>query len=304
MLTNLIYAGGSLDRAAELRRDAAWVADRLRDPTSRLVPVWRDRNLFLGGDDEPRPAFLEGERARALLDGGTGDCAFLGLDGSVAYFAVDVSAHEAPPEIAGASFLDLRQAGPLMDRAEGSLLAYARGILYWQRGSRFCGNCGAPTEIIAAGHARKCTSASCGREHFPRTDAAVIMLVQKPGPDGGSILLAHQSKWMVGMWSVLAGFVEPGESLEEAVAREVLEEAGIAVTDVRYRGSQPWPFPASLMVGFRATATTFDVTLDCCELDDCRWYTRAEVRAFKDNPRLPRPDSIARRLIAEWLAEE
>ncbi len=302
MLRNLFYTGGTLDRAAELRRDPGWLAERLRDPTSRVVPVWRDRNLFRSGD-EPVPAFLDGDRARAALDG-PAERVFLGLDGDVAYFAVDQSAEEEPPAFDGASLLDLRQAGPFLDQSSGSLLAFARGILYWHRSCRFCGACGAPTESVAGGHIRKCTGGSCGREHFPRTDAAVIMLVQKPGPDGGSALLAHQSKWMVGMWSVLAGFVEPGESLEEAVAREVLEETGIAVADVRYRGSQPWPFPASLMVGFRATATTFDVRFDCGELDDCRWYTRAEVRAFRDNPRLPRPDSIARRLIAEWLAEE
>jgi NAD+ diphosphatase len=302
MLKNLFYSGGTLDRAAEFRRDPEWLEERRHDSTSRVVPLWRDKNLFRG-QDEPAPVFLSGDEARPLLEM-AGEQAFLGLDGDVAYFAADLSAHEAPPEIPGASFLDLRQAGPLLDQAVGSLLAFARGILYWHRGSGFCGTCGAPTESIAGGHIRKCTGAACGREHFPRTDAAVIMLVLRPGPDGGSALLSHQSKWIPGMWSVLAGFLEPGESLEEAVVREVREEAGIAVTDVRYRGSQPWPFPASLMVGFRATATTFDVSVDCNELDDCRWYTRAEVRDFKDNPRLPRPDSIARRLIAEWLAEE
>lgn len=302
MLKNLFYAGGTLDRAAELRRDSGWIAERLRDSTSRIVPVWRDRNLFLTGA-EPAPHFLSGDAAGPIVESAS-EIAFLGLDDGTAYFAADISRHEEPPVVAGAEFLDLRQAGPSLIFAQGSLLAYARGLLYWHRHNGFCGACGAPTISTTGGHVRACTSPACAREHFPRTDAAVIMLVLKPGPDGGSALLSRQSKWPEAMWSVLAGFVEPGESLEETVVREVMEETGIAVTDVRYRASQPWPFPCSLMVGFRATATNHEINCNHDELADARWYTRTEVRAFKDNPRLPRPDSIARRLIGEWLAED
>ncbi len=301
MLKNLFYTGGLLDRAAEFRRDPAWLSERLGDPTSRFVPVWRDRNLVREGAGSD-PLFLSSESVRGLPDTGSAPV-FLGLEAGVAYFALDLSALEEAPPVAEAAFVDLRQAGPLMGQAHGSILAYARGLLYWHRNNGFCAVCGSPTTPTGGGHVRSCTGASCGREHFPRTDPAVIMLVVKPGPDGGSALLSRQSKWPEGMYSVLAGFVEPGESLEEAVAREVLEETGVSVIDARYRASQPWPFPASLMLGFRAVATTEDIRLGDGELVDAGWYTKEEVRAFTDNPRLPRPDSIARRLIAEWLAE-
>ena len=152
---------------------------------------------------------------------------------------------------------------------------------------------------------RRCTNAACGQPHFPRTDPAVIMLVTRPGPGGGSCLLGHKASFMPGMYSTLAGFVEPGESLEEAVAREVMEEAGVAVTDVRYRASQPWPFPASIMLGYRATATTEAITVDPAELDDAYWFTRDDIARLGDTgKRLPRADSIAFWLIREWLEED
>src|SRR5262249_49094954 len=147
-------------------------------------------------------------------------------------------------------FTDLRRVGPLLERFEGSLLAYARGITYWHQRHRFCGVCGAPTRSRDAGHVRVCLNETCKTQHFPRTDPAVIMLVH----DGDRCLLGRQSVWPTGMHSTLAGFVEPGESLEEAVAREVREETAIEVTDVAYHSSQPWPFPSSVMLGFHARA--------------------------------------------------
>ena len=190
----------------------------------------------------------------------------LGLVEERAVFAVDVSACEMPLEelAAGAAleFTDLRRVGPLLPRQEGALLAYARGIAYWHERHRFCGVCGAPTRSEEGGHVRRCTDAACGTTHFPRTDPAVIMLVH----DGERCLLGRKSEWPKGMHSTLAGFVEPGESLEEAVAREVFEETGIHVTDVIYHSSQPWPFPASLMLGFHAKALSTAITVDPEEL--------------------------------------
>jgi NAD+ diphosphatase len=172
--------------------------------------------------------------------------------------------------------------------------------MWWHARHRFCGVCGAPTESVEAGHVRRCTSPACGASHFPRTDPAVIMLVH----DGDRALLGRQKIWPPGMYSTLAGFVEPGESLEETVAREVFEESGIRVAEVRYHSSQPWPFPASLMIGFHAAAASREIRMDQSELEDCGWFSRAELRDFgRQGKALPRADSIARRLIEDWLAQ-
>jgi NAD+ diphosphatase len=184
-------------------------------------------------------------------------------------------------------------------RGEGSLLAYARGLIYWHGRHRFCGVCGSPTLAFEGGHVRRCTNPACGSSHFPRTDPAVIMLVT----DGDRALVGRQAVWPKGMHSTLAGFVEPGESLEAAVAREVFEEAGIEVDQVRYHSSQPWPFPCSIMLGFYARARTTEIKLDQLELEDARWVERDWLLAHQDDEdfRLPRLDSIARRLIEDWL---
>jgi NAD+ diphosphatase len=202
--------------------------------------------------------------------------------------------------MAAAGFTDLRSVGAIMPRDDGALLAYARGLIHWHSRHRFCGVCGHPTVSEQAGHQRRCANPVCGAVHFPRTDPAVIMLIH----DGDRIILGRQAQWPPGMNSVLAGFVEPGESLEEAVAREVMEEVGIAVTEVRYRSSQPWPFPSSIMLGFTARALTADIRLSPDEIETARWYSRDELRRSPENEsfRLPRRDSIARRLVDDWLA--
>ena len=293
------FGFAEIDRAGHLRRDAAWLRERLRDPGSRLLPVWRERNLFHGPADPPRAVFL----APHEVAGAAEEAILLGRDAAGAVFAIDLSAHDDPLARLGRAapleFLDLRRVGPLLDRADGSLLAYARGMVWWHSRYRFCGICGSPTASADAGHVRRCTGRSCGTTHFPRTDPAVIMLVT----DGERALLGRQKSWPKGQFSTLAGFVEPGESLEDAVAREVREETGIVVDEVVYHSSQPWPFPASLMLGFQATARTTDIAIDAVEIEDARWFDRrfildhAEDEAF----RLPRPISIARRLIDDWL---
>ena len=295
------YAGGPIDRMAHLRRDAAWVASRLTDPTTRILPVWRLQSLVVTGS-APSAAWLTPGLAASLLDGR--DIAFLGDVESVAYFAVELSQLDDPAPVTSlaeaATFADLRTVGPLMSRAEGALLAYARGLMNWHARHRFCGVCGSPTESAEAGHVRRCTNTACGASHFPRTDPAVIMLVH----DGDRVLLGRQAAWPPGMHSVLAGFVEPGESLEDTVRREVLEEVGIVVTDVRYHSSQPWPFPASIMLGFTARARDTEMKVDHDEIETAAWYTRDDLRRSPENEtfRLPRRDSIARRLVEDWLA--
>ncbi|MBI3452589.1 MAG: NAD(+) diphosphatase [Rhodospirillales bacterium] len=294
------YAGLALDRLATRRRDNAFVESRLAHPATRLVPVWRGRCVIIEG---PRPeavffaapelAHIEGPRV------------FLGEDADIPYFALDLSALEEAA-LSGALdnrgiTADLRVVGPLMERQQGALLAYARALFLWHSRHLFCGACGAPTTVEAAGHVRKCTDPACAIEHFPRTDPAVIMLVTHDD----HCFLGRQKQWPPGMHSTLAGFVEPGESLEEAVIREVYEEAGLRVADVQYHSSQPWPFPASIMLGFTARAAARDYAVDYAELDEGAWFARDFLRQPHDPAkfRLPRTDSIAHRLIADWLAQ-
>ena len=295
------YTGSPLDRAGERRDDSAWIAARLADPASLFVPVWRSRTLFQGLDEKrPQAVFLTGEAASQLRMAG-GPWAFLGLLGERAVFTVDVSAVEDPlpllPESQG-TFEDLRMLPAGLPEQDAAILAHARGLMHWRLRHAHCGVCGGACEPRSAGHAMTCTV--CGAQHFPRTDPAVIMLVHR----GDCVLLGHSARFpKATMYSTLAGFVEPGESLEEAVAREVMEETQVQVGAVHYHSSQPWPFPASIMLGFHAEGLSDEVTIDPAELRDARWFTRAELAAPDAHGfSLPRRDSIARRLIEDWMA--
>ncbi|HUC68042.1 MAG TPA: NAD(+) diphosphatase [Stellaceae bacterium] len=296
---NFYAAAGIVDRAGWRRKDPDWLAARLTDPESRFVPVWRSQNLVLSlAGAAPQAAFLQHHNVIA-----EGECVLLGMVEERAFFAVDLSHVETPLEALRGEvpfeFTDLRRVGPLLARHEGSLLAYARGITYWHSRHRFCGVCGSATRSEEGGHVRRCTNPSCNAPHFPRTDPAVIMLVH----DGDRCLLGRQRVWLAGMHSTLAGFVEPGESLEEAVAREVEEETAIRVDQVAYHSSQPWPFPASIMLGFHARARTTEIRVDHSELQDAQWFDRSFLLTHQDDDefRMPRRDSIARRLIEDWL---
>lgn len=303
MFGAVCYTGCILERPSLVRRDPAWLAARRLDPRTVIIPVWRDRSFVVEGDP-PQAARIIGGPSAAVIEGAD-QLVLLGCDGEgAAWFAADLSA-DGPDAIAqlagGAAALPLRRVGAVLPPGDAAVLAYAQGIVHWHRRHRFCGVCGSMTESREGGHVRVCMGAGCGAEHFPRTDPAVIMLVSRH--DDEACLLARQARWPRGMYSTLAGFVEPGESLEEAVTREVREETGLCVTNVRYRGSQPWPFPSSIMLGFHAqTRTDTPIRLDSDELEHARWFTRAEIAAFKtEGLRLPSRDSIARRLLAEWL---
>jgi NAD+ diphosphatase len=298
------YAGVPLDRADRLRSDPQRLAVLLNDPESRVIPLWRSQHLIAA---EAQAVLLRRGELEAVLKTSC-EAIFLGLREEVAYLAIDLSPLEEPqigPLTAGrGSFQDLRAVGPIIRREDGALLAYARGLAHWHARHGFCGVCGAPTASERGGHQRRCTSAGCNAVHFPRTDPAVIMLVH----DGGDrCLLGRQPFWAPGMHSTLAGFVEPGESLEEAVAREIWEEVGlkVPVESVDYHSSQPWPFPSSIMLGFWARADFGPVSLGPDELESARWYSRDELLSSPENDtfKLPRRDSIARRLIEDWLDE-
>ncbi|MEO1194160.1 MAG: NAD(+) diphosphatase [Pseudomonadota bacterium] len=298
------YAGAGLDRVDKLRRDEIWLAARLDDPDTRFLPVWRGRSL-VADPQRPNLAWLSRAEAGHYLDQGVA-WALLGLLNGQCYVALDVSAEEQPdhaPLLVGRGhFSDLRVVGPLLARDQAALLAYARGIVHWHGRHRHCGVCGSPTRLVQGGHQRRCTNESCGALHFPRTDPAVIMLVH----DGGErCVMGRQPVWPSGMHSTLAGFLEPGESLEETVIREVEEEVGLTVREVTYHSSQPWPFPSSLMVGFHARADYGPLSVDPDELESAAWFDRAQLKDSPENDtlRLPRRDSIARRLIEDWLAE-
>jgi NAD+ diphosphatase len=219
------------------------------------------------------------------------DLVLLGVDGEGrAIFAAD------PGDGLGGERRGLRDLAPVLSQADAGMVAHAVALLNWHRRHGFCANCGARSESREAGHLRHCPS--CGAEHHPRTDPVVIMLVH----DGDRVVLGRQATWPAGRYSALAGFVEPGESLEEAVAREVREECGVRVTDVRYRSSQPWPFPTSLMLGFHARWSDGEPAIGDGELDDVRWFTRDAIAG--GGVGLPPPQAIARRLIDEWLGRD
>ncbi|MSP83461.1 MAG: NAD(+) diphosphatase [Alphaproteobacteria bacterium] len=293
-----IFAGSALDRVGLRRTDEAWIDALLADPDSRFVPVWRTRSLITGG--EPRTAVRLSRVELASVLGNGAAIAFLGLAEETAHFAIDVSHLEEPDVQAlagGAELADLWAIGAMVERGDAALLAHARALTTWHGRHRFCGTCGGPTDPRSAGHIRACRNEACGALHFPRTDPAVIMLIEHRD----RCLLGRQANWPEMTYSTLAGFVEPGESLEEAVAREVHEEVGIRIRDVTYHSSQPWPFPSSIMLGFHGVAESDALTLDPGEIADARWFTRDQVR----NPsgfKLPRPLSIARQLVEHWLA--
>ncbi len=291
------YATGEFNRAVERREDVAWIREKLADPASRLYPIWRLRN-YVSDPEAPRALVLDPALRAAFIEAAR-NVVLLGTDQETAHFLIDISHLDEAEAAALGHAVDLRAVGALMPQREGALLAYARGLTYWHDRHKFCGVCGSPTEPKSAGHQRQCTNPDCSAVQFPRTDPAVIMRITH----GDKILMARQAVWPQGMHSILAGFVEPGESLEDAVAREVYEEVGLRLTRIKYFSSQPWPFPSSLMLGFSAEATSDQFTVDEDELESARWMTRQELLNSPEDEtfKLPRKDSISRRLIEDWL---
>ncbi|RJL31028.1 NAD(+) diphosphatase [Bailinhaonella thermotolerans] len=283
------YSGRWLDRAPGRRTDPRWVNRILAAPSTRVIPMWNDR--CLAKDDQPvslTPSTLP-EGAEPVL---------LGLDGDAGVFAADLTHLSEPDALALAAAtatMDVRALVARLTPPEAGTLAYARGILHWARNQRYCGACGSPTESHHAGAARACQG--CGKVLFPRIEPAVIALIEAPG-DAGRCLLARHKGAPENAYSLLAGFVEIGESLEDAVCREIHEEAGVEVEDVVYQASQAWPFPAGLMTGFRARALGESIKVDPGELEEARWFTKPQAAALLTRQR---PDSIGRYLLESWL---
>jgi NAD+ diphosphatase len=289
-----VFSGSYVDRVAHLRKDAGFVDAALADPDALIVPLWQARSLVRPAGPGRSAAFVG---ASQLIGSAvpTGELLLLGRFRGHICFAAELEDEPPPSIVHDARFEDLRIAGGLLPEDEAGLLAYARAMVLWRQRHRWCGSCGAPTRAESAGHVMKCTAESCGAEHFPRLDPAIIVLVT----DGERALLGRQAAWPPGRYSTIAGFVEPGESLEDAVAREVLEEAGVNVTEATYHSSQPWPFPSSLMIGFTARASADAIPRADEELEDVRWFSREQIAS--GTPKLPPPQSVSFRLIEDWF---
>ncbi len=298
------FAGNPLDRASYRRSDPDWIAGRLAAPESLAVALWNGKPLVeTGKDGGVRIAYLAADMARVLA-AGPERLLFLGLWNETAVFAVDLDADADPADgpLEGLGrFEDLRAIAVALEAGEAAILATAKSMFEWRRKHRHCANCGVATEAREGGWKRVCPD--CKAQHFPRTDPVVIMLAVK----GERCLLGRQAAWPAGMYSALAGFVEPGESIEEACARELYEEAAVRVTKVRYHSTQPWPYPSSLMIGLIAEIETDEAVPDAIEIDEVRWFTRAQagglIRGELTDAKAPPGMAIAHQLIRAWAEE-
>jgi NAD+ diphosphatase len=288
-----------MDRVHNRRKDPQWISARMRDAGSFFMPVGRSRILVTEGE-APRPVLLKLEQLEGYAESGA--VFFLGEEDGHSYFAVEADEKAAGVFTDSGRFRDLRAVAPLLSAKDGALLAYAKTLVHWHGCNHFCGVCGSRSEIREGGHCRACVNPECGALHFPRTDPAIIVMIRR----GEKCLLARQSIWPQSMYSVVAGFVEPGETAEGAVVREVFEEVGLRVSNIRYHSSQPWPFPCSLMLGFSADAEDERISLRDKELEDARWFDRAELQEAVENGavKLSTPVSIAYRLISDWFDAE
>ena len=297
-----VYSGNPLDRGDRERRDPLWIADRAKDPTSKFLPLWDLEVLVSEGPRNGLGWLGIGELRRLDVDASV---VFLGLLEETAHFAVDISKNERAArgllENGDWSFVDARTAATgLLNGPDAGIVAQARAQINWHNRNGFCSICGHETFVKRGGQVRQCSK--CSTEHFPRTDPVIIMVVS----DGNRCLLGQSRGRLSRMntYSALAGFVDQGESIEEAVSREVMEESGIRIDNIRYHSSQPWPFPSSLMIGCHADAVTTDISMDPGEMADVRWFEREEVllalEGKSDKLMVPGPIAIAHHLIKAW----
>lgn len=313
-LPDFSFTHMSLDRASTQRKSDKWLLSQLSKDDCEIVPVWEGSFLF----SQTNLFTLKGEDKYKVLTSQLSvkakeySLVFLGLSDTSPIFTIDISCLKEN-KINGLfnkqiELVTLRSALAIVDSYHSSLLGYATSLLHWNKSNRFCGYCGTATQANSGGHAIICTSSECNKEVFPRTDPVVIMLVEyKPDNGPTQCLLGEHQRSNEKCFSTLAGFVDPTETLEQAVIREVKEEAGVDVYDVEYITSQPWPFPSSLMLGFYAKADSRLIDIDDDELRSAKWFTADDIRKFDnwgeegDNYKLPRKESIARYLIDTWL---
>jgi NAD+ diphosphatase len=295
------FAGNPLDRVSQRRQDAGWVASLLQDPGTRLLPLHGLKPRVHHSSAVSLYWQSVGPWHPLIDDGNT--LILLGLRDGQAYFALDATPVEPPPGD-GVVTMDARAVAPMIDSGEAAILAEARSLIDWHARHRFCAQCGTPSVVASGGWVRHCPN--CKAHHFPRVDPVVIMLAVR----GERCLLGRGRRRPGARFSCLAGFMEPGETPEEAVRREILEESGVEVGRVRYLASQPWPFPSSLMMGFLAEALSEEITIDPEELAEARWFGRDEVRAMVERSRsddpipglatLPPPLAIGHQIARRW----
>nr|UXE44085.1 NADH pyrophosphatase [uncultured bacterium] len=295
------FAGNPLDRVSERRRDKEWIGGLLADPATRILPLY-DLKPAIGDMAQPTLEWQPVERWRGTIEGGA-TCIFLGVDDDRSYFAIDATGADANTN-AVAENLDLRALAPLIPAGEAAILAEARSLIDWHARHGYCAQCGTKTDVASAGWTRRCPK--CRASHYPRSDPVSIMLVTR----GERALLGRNKRRPGQRFSCLAGFMEPGETPEEAVRREVKEESGIRVGRVKYLAAQPWPFPSTLMMGFLAEGISEEITIDPEELAEARWFEREEIREMvaraaggEDDPAqvsLPQPLAIAHHICRRW----
>lgn len=294
-----LFSTNFLDRVSFKRSDKTWINTQLKNESTRIIPVWDSKNFFLSAPDK-RPIFLTPSDLHDYPNV-IESSILLGMGDKKTYFAIDLDSPEYASTLCKqkkGEFFDLKQVAPLLNFQDAALLTLARFMVIWSSNNRFCGKCGNPTTSTEAGNVRICEKSQCRQSHFPSMDPAIIVIVSS----GEYCLLGRQHVWPKGMYSTIAGFVEPGESIEDAVIREVEEETGIKVKEIEYQSSQPWLFPSSLMLGFTAKANSNKIRIAKNELEDARWFSREEI---KDNlnkglMRFPFKVSIAYNLIKAW----
>lgn len=299
------FSGSPLDRASEKRTDSVWLEEQLNDPNSLVWPFWQLRPFIRedsGSDAAKCPAYFRAD-ATAQIAGPDALKIFLGLENRRAIFAADIISGTSPDEIGplsgGGEFYEARAATQLLSPEAAAILGQAKALIDWHKRHGFCPNCGAKTFFADGGYRRHCVA--CGADHFPRTDPVVIMLVIH----GGACLVGRSPRFAEGMFSALAGFIEPGETIEEAVAREVFEETGVRVRNVIYFATQPWPFPSSLMIGCFAEAEAREITIDKTELAEAFWLEKSKLRTLLsgqpvDGLTIPPPIAIAHHLLKRF----
>jgi NAD+ diphosphatase len=306
-MSQTFYASSKIDRHGDFRSDAKILNKIMIDNKTKFVPIWNGKNLFQQVNEKIEAYLLNKEDLRLIIPNDIVNPIFLGVADNTNYIGLDLNENNSEFNlwIEKKSIIidDLRKFGPNLNEVDASFLALTSGMFYWHNTHKFCGFCGSKNTSAEGGFVRICSNLSCGKSHFPRTDPAIITLISS----GDRVLLGRSPRFPEGMYSTLAGFVEPGESLEQALEREVFEEVGVRVENIRYFNSQPWPFPASLMLGFFAKAKHEDMRIDYNEIEDAQWFSIDQLRSLKHPAisggfKLPRVDSIARRLVDTWIA--
>jgi len=303
----IVFTANPLDRVTARRRDGDWIRGQLQRDDARFLPFWQLKALIDVGSQAELAWQTRADLADWLDAGAT--AVLLGTNDDTARFAVALPGDDNPakggPLDGAGKFIDVRSIAPTLPVGQSGILAQARSLLDWHARHGFCAQCGTPTVMREGGITRQCSNEACKAQHFPRTDPVVIMLVLH----GDNCLFGRQATFPPGVYSALAGFVDQGESIEEAVRREVTEEVGIECGAVRYIASQPWPFPSSLMIGCQAEALTEEITIDPQEIDDAQWFHRDQVREMvakaggTEGLRMPLSMSLAYQLAVRWLDE-